>query len=174
MAKGGRLMTFLGVPNPPLPGANRKRPNNGIPFTHTAKNELRTQCKLCPEGVFTGDDTVWIRGRLIGLAHRSCAVRAGVTVIELPRTEAPAAAPVVAPVEKRVYGAFPTATQIATVQALANGMTVAEIAKAQGTTAGTINNTLHRARLRIGAEDNAALVKAAREQRLINSPEPKG
>lgn len=165
-------MVSLGVPNPPLPGAGRKRPNNGIPFTHTAKNELRTQCKLCPEGVFTGDDTVWIRGRLIGLAHRPCAVRAGVTIIELPRTAAPMAA--VAPVEKRVYGAFLTATQITAVQALADGLTVAEIAKAQGTTAATINNTLHRARLRIGAEDNAALIDEARKQRLIYGPESKG
>lgn len=165
-------MVRLGVPNPPLPGNGRKRPNNGIPFTHTAKNDLRSTCKLCPEGVFTGDDTVWIRGRLIGLAHRTCAVRAGVTIVDQRPATAPAA--VVAPAEKRVYGSFLTRSQIAAVQALADGQTVPEIAQAQDTTAATIYNTLHRARLRVEADDNAELIDAARKHGLIDSPEPKG
>lgn len=167
-------MIPLGVPNPPLPGAGRKRPNNGIPFTHTAKNDLRSRCKLCPEGVFTGDDTVWIRGRLIGLAHRACAVRAGVTIVEQRPATVPTPTAVDSPAEKRVYGAFLTRSQIAAVQALADGQTVPEIAQAQDTTAATIYNTLHRARLRIEADDNAELIDAARKHGLIDSPEPKG
>lgn len=165
-------MTFLGVPNPPLPGAARKRPNNGLPFTHSASNERRSTCKLCPEGVFTGDDAVWIRGGLIGLAHRPCAVKAGATIVDQPRPAM--SAPSARPAMTQTRGAFLTERQVTVVQLLADGHTPPEIAEIEQVTYQTVNNIIARARLRIDVADNEALIAAARKHGYVRNPGPKG
>lgn len=163
-------MVHLNAPNPPLPKTGRKRPNNGVPFT--AQNELRSTCKLCPEGVFTGDDAVWIRGGLIGLAHRPCAVNAGAVIVEQPRTDT--SVPTVGPAKTQTRGAFLTERQITVVQLLADGHTPPQIAEIEQVTYQTVNNIIARARLRIDVADNAALIAAAIKHGFIRAPGTNG
>lgn len=39
----------------------------------------RSSCKLCPEGVYTGQPAVWLTDPM-GLSHAACAQRAGIAV----------------------------------------------------------------------------------------------
>lgn len=159
-------MVQLGVPNPGIPN-KRKRPNNGLAFTNVAKSEYRTSCKVCRLGIFTSDDAVWGRGQLLGLMHADCARQAGATVVDQQPAPAPASRPAVSAAERRVYGGVLTDRQIAVVQLLADGHTPPQIAQIEQVTYQTVNNTIARARLRIGVDDNAALIEAARRHGLI-------
>lgn len=49
-------------------------------------NEYRTNCKVCPDGIYTGEDVVWGRGRYVGLVHTRCALAAGIQSQALPLT----------------------------------------------------------------------------------------
>lgn len=161
-------MTRLGVPNPPLP--NRKRPNNGVAFTTPSRSDYRSTCQICRLGVFTGDATVWGRGRHTGLLHEPCARQAGVTVVTAASAPAVEARPAPArrPEHPRTGGVL-TPRQIAVVARLAQGHTLAQVADIDGISLGSVKNALHRARTRLGVADNAALIEAARRFGLIGT-----
>lgn len=167
-------MVSLGVPNPALPG--KKRPNNGLPFTAPSATTYRSNCKVCGQGIYTGDKAVWGRGQLVGLIHEPCATRAGATTMPAAadgRHVAPLPEEVarpehaVEPTALRSYGGALTDRQLALLQLLADGRSIAQIAEAQNITAQTVYNTLRNARLRIGGANHDELLDIARQRGLI-------
>lgn len=172
-------MVRLGEPNPALPTA-RKRPNNGAPFTQPGKSEYRTSCKACPEGIFTSDKAVWGRGAYLGLLHEACAKRVGAQAMPAAtdgRHVAPLPESVARPAEPQsaaVPGGTLTARQAQLLQLLYDGLSVAQIADAQGITAQTVYNLLRNARLRIGGANHDELLDIARQLGLIRRKTRKG
>lgn len=164
-------MVSLGAPNPPV---RRPRPNNGVAFTTPSRSDYRSTCTVCRLGIFTGDDTVWGCGRLMGLMHAACARQAGATVVAEasrpaePRPEAVARPkPATRPAQHSRTGGVLTPRQIAVIRLVAEGHTLTQVAEIDGISIGAVKNALHRARTRTGVADNAALIEAARRHGLV-------
>lgn len=49
--------------------------NPRMHLTQRDRGTYRSQCKLCPAGVYTGQPAVWLRNPA-GLSHQECAERA--------------------------------------------------------------------------------------------------
>lgn len=147
------------------------------PTRSSLANEYRTNCKICPDGIYTRDEVAWARGRYLGLVHVRCAKEHGVYTQPVPlaapagasASATGAAGPLTPPSQPRTRGGTLTDSQIRILQLLADGHSPAEIADITRLAANTVYNGLGRARKRLRAATNDDLIEAARRAGLIRT-----
>lgn len=132
-------------------------------------NEYRTNCKVCPDGIYTGEDVVWGRGRYVGLVHTRCALAAGIQTQAMPLS---AGQPTDTRQRAAVAASGLTQRQAEVLQLRSDGLKPTEIADKLGITAMTVHNNLRNARLNLDADSIDDAVTIARRRGLVTRPDP--